>query len=278
MKIMNKLAVVFVTLLLSACASKPQVEFDAEKMSSIKTIAVGVPKPIKYFAVTSGGPVFIPIPGVGLLAAAVGGVVAGSVAAASTRSNKDFDSLVKDRLGDTGLNRRYVEAIENELRAQGYQVKEINLGQDGMPEIAGDAMHPVLKGKPYAGADAIMIVPAVAGYGANGVGCPYVRTVNSRIRIFTSNNFDTVFSQNFFYMATCQVDSGINRGVFENMNANRDIKKPDPYSYQFYSDLVADLPHAIQGVDEKLMSLVPQFRTALLSSRGLSESIDANQK
>ncbi|MGU7771836.1 hypothetical protein ACV229_16905 [Burkholderia sp. MR1-5-21] len=238
--------------MLGACASKPQIEYDAQKMSAIKTIAVNVPKPTKYFAVSAGGPIFVPIPGVGLIAAAIGGAIAGGAAAVSTRTNKDFDSLVKSQLGDTRLNGKYIEALEAELRAQGYQVKEIDLDQDGMPKIAGDWLHPTLKGGAYAGADAIMIAPNTTGYGANGLGWPYVRTVNSQIRIFKADTLEPIFSQNIFFK----------------------IAK-DPYSYPFYSDLVKDLPHAIQGVDEALMSVVPQFRQGLLVSRGVSQVTDA---
>ncbi|WP_157658592.1 hypothetical protein [Burkholderia ubonensis] len=46
----------------------------------------------------------------------------------------------------------------------------------------------------------------------------------------------------------------------------------------FYSDLVKDLPNAIKGIDEALMSFVPQFHTALLAGRGISQSASASQK
>lgn len=282
MRVVIRISTVYLMMLLGACASKPQAEFDMQKMSSVKTIAVAVPMPTIYFAVTSGGPIFvpIPIPGASVLAAAIGGTIAGGSAAASTRTNKEFDSLVKDRLGDTQLNRRYVDSLENELRAQGYRVKEIVLGQTGMPTIAGDWLHPVLKGEPYTEADAIMIAPVNTGYGANGLGCPYVRVVNSRIRIFSSNTFDPIFSQNIFYSSPCQVASGSNRDFDKNnwANSNQGPVESVPFSYQFYSDLVKDLPHAIQGIDEALMSFVPQFHTALLESRGVSESVVSGQK
>ncbi|KVM69570.1 hypothetical protein WJ60_10825 [Burkholderia ubonensis] len=46
----------------------------------------------------------------------------------------------------------------------------------------------------------------------------------------------------------------------------------------FYSDLVKDLPNAMKGIDDALMSFVPQFRTALLAGRGISQSASASQK
>jgi hypothetical protein len=280
MKLLSRATVIYLMMLLCACASKPQIDFDTQKMSSIKTIAVAVPKPTTYFAVSSGGPVFIPIPGASVLAAAIGGAIAGGVAAASNRTNKEFDSLVKDRLGDTRLNRRYVDGLEDELRAQGYQVKEVDLGQAGMPGIDGDLLHPVLKGEPYAEADAIMIAPVKTGYGANGMGCPYVRAVNSQIRIFTANTFVSIFSQNISSPATCPVISGASKDFDKNnwAKSNKGSKEPVLFSYEFYSDLVNDLPHAVQGVDEALMSFVPQFRAALLASKGVSESGAGGQK
>ncbi|WP_423760469.1 hypothetical protein [Burkholderia sp. NLJ2] len=273
-------AIIMSVLMLGACASKPQVEFDTRKMTSIKTIAIDVPKPTKYFAITVGGPIFVPIPGAGLLAAAVGGAIAGGTAAASTRTNKDFDDLVKSELGDTGLNRKYIEALEAELRVQGYDVKEIDLSQDGMPKVTGDWPNPTLKGAAYASADAILIAPVNTGYGANGLGWPYVRSVSSRIRIFSAKTLDPIFSQNIFLPPPGNLGSNSGGVVNRNFGSsfNQDDKKVDPYVYPFYDDLVKDLPHAIRGVDEALMSFVPQFRTALLTSRGITQSANASQK
>jgi hypothetical protein len=279
MRMMKWTSAVFI-MLLGACASKPQIDFDTYGMLSIKTIAVAIPKPTTYFAVTHGGPVFIPIPGGSILAAAIGGAIAGGTVAMSTRTSKEFDRLVRDRLGDTRLNRRYVDGLEDELRAQGYQVKEIDLGEAGMPSIGGDMLHPVLEGKPYTEADAIMIAPVKTGYGANGVGCPYVRAVNSQIRIFSAKTFTPIFSQNIFFPAPCPVVSNSNEDFGKNnfTNSNRNSQEPVAFSYQFYSDIVNDLPHAVQGVDEALMSFVPQFRTALLASKGISQSVGSVQK
>ncbi|NTX25758.1 PepSY domain-containing protein [Burkholderia pyrrocinia] len=274
------IAIVMSGLMLGACASKPQVEFDTQRMTSIKTIAIDVPKPTKYFAITAGGPIFVPIPGVGLLAAAVGGVIAGGTAAASTRTNKDFDDLVKSELGDTGLNRKYIDALKAELREQGYDVKEIDLGQDGMPKVSGDWLNPTLKGGAYAGADAILIAPVITGYGANGLGWPYVRSVSSRIRIFSAKTLDPIFSQNIYLPPPSNI--GSNSGGIVNRqtgsNFSQDEKEVIPYVYPFYADLVKDLPHAIKGVDEALMSFVPQFRTAVLTSRGITQSASSSQK
>jgi len=267
-------------IFLGACASKPPADVDAQKMSSIKTIAVNVPKPTTYFAVTAGGPIIVPIPGVGLLAAAVGGAIAGGTAAVSTRTNKDFDSVVKSELGDTGLNRKFIDALEAELRAQGYQVKEVDLEQAGMPKIAGDWFHPVLKGDAYTGADAIMIAPIITGYGANGLGWPYVRSVSSQIRIFSASTFDPIFSQGVFLPPPAYISPKSSRGGSKNadLNSSQDAKESIPYTYPFYADLLKDLPHAIQGIDEALMGFVPQFRAALLAGKGVSQSTSVSQK
>ncbi|WP_322021735.1 MULTISPECIES: hypothetical protein [unclassified Burkholderia] len=280
-RVRGSIATTVLSLLLGACASKPPYDFDAQKMSSVKTIAVDVSRPTVYFAVTAGGPVFVPIPGVGLLAAAVGGAIAGGTAAVSTRTNKDFNDLVKSELGDTGLNRKYIEALEAELRAQGYQVKEVNLGQAGMPKIAGDWLHPTLKGDAYTGADAILIAPANTGYGAQGLGWPYVRSVNSQIRIFSASTFEPIFSQNMFLPIPTHLNptsggGGVNKNTGSSFAS--DAKENGPYVYPFYADLVKDLPNAIKGIDEALMSFVPQFRTALLTGRGITQSASASQK
>ncbi|WP_367188818.1 hypothetical protein [Burkholderia sp. Ed8] len=250
-------------------------------MTSIKTIAVDVSRPTVYFAVMAGGPIIVPIPGVDLLAAAVGGAIAGGTAAVSTRTNKDFNDLVKSELGDTGLNRKYIEALEVELRAQGYQVKEIDLGQPDMPKISGDWLHPTLKGEAYTGADAILIAPANTGYGANGLGWPYVRSVNSQIRIFSTKTFEPIFSQNIFFptpshLSPTSGSGGVNKNTGSNFAS--DAKENGPYVYPFYADLVKDLPSAIKGIDEALMSFVPQFRTALLTGRGISQSASESKK
>ena len=280
-RVRGSIATTVLSLLLGACASKPPYDFDAHKMSSVKTIAVDVSRPTVYFAVTAGGPVFVPIPGVSLLAAAVGGAIAGGTAAVSTRTNKDFNDLVKSELGDTGLNRKYIEALEAELRAQGYQVKEVNLGQPGMPQISGDWLHPTLKGDAYTGADAILIAPANTGYGAQGLGWPYARSVNSQIRIFSASTFEPIFSQNMFLPIPTHLNptsggGGVNKNTGSSFAS--DAKENGPYVYPFYADLVKDLPNAIKGIDDALMSFVPQFRTALLTGRGITQSASANQK
>ncbi|WP_244101617.1 hypothetical protein [Burkholderia ambifaria] len=272
-------AIIVSSLMLGACASKP-FELDTQQMSSIKTIAVDVSRPTTYFAVSAGGPVIVPLPGVGLLAAAIGGAISGATAM-STRTNKDFNSLVKSELGDTGLNRKYIDALEGELRAQGYQVTEIDLTQPGMPKLAGDWLHPTLKGDAYTGADAILIAPANTGYGANGLGWPYVRSVNTQIRIFSAKTFEPVFSQNIFYpipthLSPTSGGGGVNKNA--GISSAHDAKADGPYVYPFYTDLVKDLPNAIKGIDEALMSFVPQFRNALLTGRGVSQSASASQK
>ncbi|WP_419690136.1 hypothetical protein ACN22W_37595 [Burkholderia theae] len=48
-----------------------------------------------------------------------------------------------------------------------------------------------------------------------------------------------------------------------------------PYSYNWYSAVKDDLLHAIQGVNEALMELVPQFKADLLASRGQVSTVSA---
>lgn len=252
MKHATLVALISSATLLTGCATRPLFAFDTNQMSSIRTIAVSAPKPTTYF-VSTAGVMFIPVPGLSMLAAAVGGAVAGGANAASSRIGNDFDRLVKEKVGDTELNRRFVDMLEAELRAQGYEVKEIDLSEDGMPKIAEDGTGLILKGNAYSGADAIMIAPSLTGYFAAGIAAPFTRSVSTEIRIFKADTLAPIFTENLTY-----------------------YKAQDPYSYNWYSALVEDLPHAVQGLDEALMGLGPKFRVLLFASRGISPTARTN--
>lgn len=216
-------------------------------MGAIKTIAVVAPHKTTYSAVSAGtnGMVFV---GPGLLLAAVSGAVSGAISAASHRSNASFNDLVTEKLGDTGLNRKLVDAVEAELRSEGYEVKEVDLAQEGMPKLTLKNRAMALEGASYAGADAIMVVQSLNGYFAPGSMSWYTRDVKLNVEVFKADTFEPIFKD---------------RLNFNQGNA-------DPYHYTLYSALKEDLPHAIQGVDEAVMGLVPSIKADLLASRGIS--------
>ncbi|AOJ85326.1 hypothetical protein WS87_00915 (plasmid) [Burkholderia sp. MSMB0856] len=239
-------------LILSACATPPSATYDTADMMAIKTIAVAMPKPTSYFAVSLSGPIFVPIPGASLAISAFSGALAGTLGRAATRANDEFNELVQQKLGDTGLNRKFVDALEAVLREQGYAVKEVELGRDGAPVLTWDKKNgPLLTGGPYLGADALLIAPVQTGYLSKQLGHPYLRFAKTEVRIFKADTLKSIFADDL----THKTESAFQQGGI-------------PYSYNWYSAVKDDLPHAIQGVNEALMNLVPQFKADLLASRG----------
>ncbi|NRO99514.1 hypothetical protein GWC77_26950 [Paraburkholderia sp. NMBU_R16] len=216
-------------------------------MEAIKTIAVDVPKKTNYYAFSAGtSPVMFIGPGV--LVAAVTGAISGAISAASHRTNPTFNDLVTEKLGDTGLNRKFLDALESQLRAEGYEIKEVELAQGDMPQVVLKDRVMALDGKSYTGADAIMIVQNLNGYYAPGSMSWYTRDVKVNIEMFKADTFEPIFQDRLKF----------NQGI------------SDPYHYTTFSELKDDLPRAIKGLDEAVMGLVPQFRADLLASRGVS--------
>lgn len=230
----------------SACTTPPRVTYDSTKMSTIKTIAVAAPQKTHYFAVNAGSGSYMVIGG-GVLASVIATAVANTVAAGSTHAT--FDDIVTAKLGDTGLNRKLFDALEAELKNAGYDVKEVDLSGEDMPKVAvrRDGTQ-VLKGHSYAGADAIMVVQNDYGYFAPGSFAWYARDARVSIAMYNAATLEPIFNEHL---------------RFHKGNA-------DPYHYTAYSELTGDLPHAIQGVDEAAMGLVPEFRADLLTSRGVT--------
>ncbi|MEN2473833.1 hypothetical protein [Burkholderia sp. GS2Y] len=248
-----------VSAMLSACAAPPSVSYDMAGMAAIKTIAVATPQPTSYFAVSLSGPIFIPVPGASLAISAFSGALAGTLGRAATHGNDEFNDLVQQKLGDTGLNRKFVDALEAALRAQGYAVKEVELGRDGAPELTWDKKNgPLLTGGPYLGADALLIAPVQTGYLSKQLGHSYVRFAKTEVRIFKADTLKSVFADDLMH----KTESAFQQGGI-------------PYSYNWYSAIKDDLPHAIQGVNEALMDLVPQFKADLSTSRGEARTASA---
>lgn len=252
MKLVNKVtAVVACATFMTACTTPPRTTYDSAKLAAVKTIAIAAPPKTSYFAVSAGSNGEVMFFGGGVIGAVIGGAVSGAIrAAASSRDHLTFNDLVAQKLGDTGLNRKFVDAIEGELRSEGYDVKEVDLADDDMPKVVfkDHGTTQALRGKPYAGADAIMVVGNTNGYFATSAMAWFTRDVKASIALYKADTFEPIFKDQLKF----------NRG-----NA-------DSYHYTTYSELKDDLPRAIQGVDEAVLGLVPEFKTDLLTSRGVS--------
>lgn len=248
LKSLNKLMTAVVCAsLVTACTTPPRATYNTASMSAVKTIAVATPKKTNYYAISagSGGAVLI---GGGILASVIATVVTNAVTAG--RSNATFNDIVTEKLGDTGLNRKFVDALEAELKDEGYDVKEVDLSGDDMPKLTvrHDGTQ-ALTGKAYSGADAIMVVENANGYFAPGSFSWYTRDARVHIAMYKADTFAPIFNEQLHF----------NKG------------NSDSYHYTMYSALKDDLPHAIQGLDEAVMGLVPEFKVDMLASRGLSE-------
>jgi hypothetical protein len=245
------MTVVACAAVMTACSTPPHMTYDS-RIGAVKTIAVATPKKTSYFAfsaASNGGGMMVFGPGI--IGAVIGGALSGAFdAATSQRSHETFNDIVTDKLGDTGLNRKFVDALEADLRSEGYDVKEVDLGADDMPKLVlkDHGRKQVLAGKPYSGADAIMIVQNANGYFAPGAFSWFTRDVKSNITIYKADTLSPIFN--------------------DQLNFNQG--NSDAYHYTTYSELKDDLPRAIQGVDEAVMGLVPEFKADLLASRGVS--------
>jgi hypothetical protein len=252
LKLINKVTtLVACATFMTACTTPPRVTYDSTKMEGVKTIAVATPKKTNYYAVSAGSGGAMLFIGPGILGAVIVGAVSGAVSAATShRSNPTFNDLVVEKMGDTGLNRKFVDAIEAELRSEGYDVKEVDLAGDDMPKLVlrDHGKTQELEGKRYAGADAIMVIGNANGYFAPGSFSWYTRDVKASITIYKADTFEPVFKE----------DLKFNRG------------NSDSYHYTTYSELKDDLPRAIRGLDEAVLGLVPEFKSDLLASRGMS--------
>ena len=245
------MAVVACATFMTACTTPPRATYDTAKVGAVKTIAVATPKKTNYFAVSAGSGGGVLLLGPGILGAVIGGVVSGVANAATAhRTNATFNDLVTEKLGDTGLNRKFADAVEAELRSEGYDVKEVDLAGDDMPKLVlrDHGRTQALEGKSYAGADAIMVIDNANGYFAPGSFSWYTRDAKATIAIYKADTFEPIFNDQLKF----------NQG------------NSDSYHYTTYSELKDDLPRAIQGLDEAALGLVPEFKADLLASRGVS--------
>lgn len=255
MKVRSALILLCVGIFLEGCAAT-RARYNGVEMQKIKTIAVEVPAPTHFTAVSVGISGAIPIPGANLAAAAVTGVMNGAINAAGTRKNLTFNDLVVQKLGTQNLNREFVDQLEKVLRDQGYKIEEISTDTPGVPQpkLRYEGTTVVdLEGGAFPGADAIMVIKINTGYAAAGLIYPYTRSVTASVTLFQADSLKPIYRD---YFAVQSISN-------------------DAYSYPRYADLVADIPHAIDGVRAAVFGLVPEFQADLSASRGIASSTAA---
>lgn len=111
----------FLTLSVGGCATKPQVEFQADTKKSIKSIAiVEVPEPEKYMmhpGQAPAGPLLY-------VFGAIGGAVLGGIESSRIETaSKSFTSAVAPFKPD--VQSTFQNAVESGLKAKGYQVARV---------------------------------------------------------------------------------------------------------------------------------------------------------
>lgn len=92
----------------------------------------------------------------------------------------------------------------------------------------------------YRDSDAVLIIHMSPAYSSGGPMSAYTRLIIGEIVMFSSDTHEAVFRQSVYWMKTI-----------------------DPYTYHFMEQIVADLPHAIGGLDESVMAQVGIFDKSL---------------
>jgi hypothetical protein len=233
-----KSCLVVLLFILAGCATQaPVPPINAQKLATIKRIAIAAPTTSQYFASVGAAPVTNFANG-GLGVNAASGVVSGLLTSVSQSRASGFDSLVKSRLPALDLNREFVERLGAELTAQGYVVTEVELGKAGAPIVTRDngARTYSIRGNGYADADAILWVPIVTAYFAPGPLNAYKRSVSADAHLFART--DELIAHQYF---------GFQKAF------------SDDYSYNTYNGLTEDLDRAMDGLREALLGLVPEI-------------------
>ncbi|PMS21220.1 hypothetical protein C0Z18_08575 [Trinickia dabaoshanensis] len=230
------------SVVLVGCASAPRAEIDAAKIRTVHTVTVVYPGKVVY---TAARPQFQFVPVVGGAVGAIAtATVAGIVDAHHAKQDAPkFDDVVTKKLGDTQLNRRFTDGIEASLRSHGYVVKEVDASAPTLPTFApDDHAHWHASGPIYRDSDAVLLIRVSPAYSPPGPMSYYSRFITGEIVMFASDTHDAVLRQRIYSVS-------IN----------------DPYSY-YSTDLIeADLPHAINGLDESMMAQVGVFDRSLVS-------------
>ena len=225
---------------LAGCAAEPRAEVDAGKLRTVRTVTVVYPGKTVY----SGGRAQMPLlmTGGGLIGAALTGTVTGLVNASTAKQNRlAFDDIVTAKLGDTKLNRRFTDGIEAALRTHGYVVNEVDASTPSLPTFSRDEHNRWHASDPvYRGSDAVLLIRVSPAYSSGGPMSAYTRLIVGEIDMFSGDTHEVLLRQHVYWMKTI-----------------------DPYTYHFMDDIVADLPHAISGLDEGMMAQVAVFNKSL---------------
>ncbi len=224
---------------LSGCAA-PLAQIDTAKIHTVHTVTVVYPGKAVY----SGGRAQTPLmlTGGGLIGAALTVAITGAANASAAKENPlAFDDVVTAKLGDTKLNRRFTDGIETALRKHGYVVNEVDASAPGLPTFSRDEHNRWhASGPTYPGSDAVLLIRVSPAYNSSGPMSAYTRLIIGEIDMFASDTNEAILRQRVF-----------------------GIKAIDPYSYHFMDAVVADLPHAISGLDESMMAQVDVFDKSL---------------
>ncbi len=239
MRLMSKLAnpgVIVALAALAGCAAAPRAEIDSAKLHTIHTVTVVYPGKAVYIGGRAQMPLLLT--GGGLIGAALTGAVTGLANASSAKQKPlAFDDVVTAKLGDTKLNRQFTDGIEAALRAHGYVVNEVDASTPTLPTFSrDDHFHWHASGPVYRESDAVLLIRVSPMYSSGGPMSAYTRLIDGEIDMFASDTHEAVFRQRVYWMKTI-----------------------DPYTYHFMDAIVADLPHAISGLDESMMAQVGLF-------------------
>jgi hypothetical protein len=183
--------------MLAACATAPPP--NCMELKRVRTIAVVKPPRPAYGAGSASAPLVIP--GGGAIGAAIGGAIPGGVNAARDKQAPSFDDVVVARLGDTQLTRRFLDAMESELKAHGFVVSELDLAKSGMPTLSTPIYYKAsLKRAPLKGADAILVVRFSSTYFAPGPLNAYRRQIVGTMVLFKADTYEPLYSHPYQLM------------------------------------------------------------------------------
>jgi hypothetical protein len=225
---------------LAGCAAAPRAEVDAGKLRTVHTVTVVYPGKTVYSGARAQTPLMVV--GGGLIGAALTGALSGLANASTAKQDPlALDNAVTAKLGDTKLNRRFTDGIEAALRAHGYVVNEGDASTPTLPTFSrDDHNHWHASGPVYGESDAVLVIYVSPAYSSSGPMSAYTRLIIGEIDMFTGDTLEAVFRQPVHWM-----------------------KAIDPYTYHFMDAIVADLPHAISGLDESMMAQVDVFDKSL---------------
>lgn len=239
------LTVIGTTALFSGCAAPTSSGVgpaNADRLRSVKTIAIATPLNVSYYTTTGAAPTVL-FPGAGAIANIASGAVSGTLNSGAKNSTDEFNKLAIESRGGRLPSQDALDTVKTELSNGSFSVSEVDLAQDGAPKLKLDGYLPIMTGNPYRGADAIMVIALQPGYKAPGPLNSYRREVIGSITVFDSASLKPIFRKGIRYWKTF-----------------------DESSYPTYAGLKQDLPKAINALDkittEELLGATKAFIAA----------------